>query len=354
MTTGYIGSPTGNTIVPVSNFTKQTKEIALTVTSAQAGWATTRAVGIFYADSLGNWRLRFNIKGTFTSAVLTTIVASIGGVAFKSGFTQSISGWWGAGFFQDAYASGATGTIALDMPNSSGGGVTVSYVYFSGDVELDSEPTTYTIAANMEGNVNVAAYFPPASGATAGLVDGNAATWNGVKTFASAPLTDSIGEKTATNGVQILGRTSGTAIAAGYVGEKVNWNNPATQTLTTSYVDWTNAYITLSAGVWLVLANVSMVYYTAASSGAQGNAAAIITDSSNNIISICDKSISTTAAAATSVRIIGVLPFSFVSSVNSTTVYKIRIAKADRVGVGSGLGFNELNVFSDFFAVRIA
>ena len=44
MANGFIGSPSGNRIVPITNFTKSTKEVTLTVTSAQAGWSTIRAI----------------------------------------------------------------------------------------------------------------------------------------------------------------------------------------------------------------------------------------------------------------------------------------------------------------------
>ena len=185
MTSGAIGSASGNVIVPITNFCQRTKEIDLTVTCAQTGWATTRARGVFYADSAGLWRGAFNIAGTFSSATITSLTIAISNVTFKNtvGFKQAITASLTGGSVAapyTAYADVNTGNLVFTCASST----TCTAITLSGDVALDSNPTAYTTAANLEGNVNVAAYFPPASGATAGLVDGNAATWNGIKTFA--------------------------------------------------------------------------------------------------------------------------------------------------------------------------
>lgn len=54
---------------------------------------------------------------------------------------------------------------------------------------------------------------------TIGNAAGDTATVNATATFVTTPLADTINENTSTNGVQIKGRTSGSAIAAGYIGE---------------------------------------------------------------------------------------------------------------------------------------
>ena len=63
---------------------------------------------------------------------------------------------------------------------------------------------------------------------------------------------DSISENTVNNGVQIQGRTSGTAIPAGYVGEtKTN----AVSSIATNTSTWTTINsITLTEGKWLITA----------------------------------------------------------------------------------------------------
>ena len=173
MTTGYIGSPTGNVIVPISNFTQRTKEIPLTigtVTSVPAtpGWTTIRAVGIFYADSAGVWRLRFNIVGTMTSQSYTIVNIPITGITSKNvaGANQTIMGAWsGNGNNQGGVIIPNSNTFTLNQTASASAGLTCY-----GDIELDSNPTAYTTAANLEGNVNVSAYFPNYSFGTAGIV----------------------------------------------------------------------------------------------------------------------------------------------------------------------------------------
>jgi len=172
----------GNVIVPITAFTQRTKQLPLTVTSALTAWSTARAVGIFYADSAGVWRLAFNITGTFTSSGISAATITVTGVTFGAS-AQAVDGIVNAGLSSYAYTGASASTLNLAFSSSS-----PTALQISGDVELASNPTTYTTAANLEGNANVAAYFPPASGATAGLVDGNPATWNGAKTFSSAPI----------------------------------------------------------------------------------------------------------------------------------------------------------------------
>jgi hypothetical protein len=133
----------------VNGFPRRTKEITLTVTSAQAGWSTTRAIGTIYSDSAGVWKLNFNIKGTFNPASVTAVSATISNVTFKnvSNLYQPISACFlNSATFNQAYVAPNTGDIALLVVSA----ITTTSVMFSGDVELDSEPTTYTTAANME------------------------------------------------------------------------------------------------------------------------------------------------------------------------------------------------------------
>ena len=129
-------------------YTRQTKELILTVTSTQPGWVTTRAVGIFYADGNNVWRMRCNIIGTFTSATVTNVNLTVANITFKT-VTSSAQTMAGGPTTNTAaaavYANSNTSTIGIYCASSTQAAVSVT-----GDVELDLEPTTYTIAANME------------------------------------------------------------------------------------------------------------------------------------------------------------------------------------------------------------
>jgi hypothetical protein len=68
--------------------------------------------------------------------------------------------------------AGATGIALSASPNTTLSGVfalSFGFLLVSGDIELDSEPTTYTTAANMEGVLPVSVYIPPVSSGVAGI-----------------------------------------------------------------------------------------------------------------------------------------------------------------------------------------
>jgi hypothetical protein len=218
MTSGFLGSPTGNVIVPVTNFTKRTKQIStVTITAGAYLTSITNLVSkcIFYADSNGVWRM----DGTFRfSANLAT--ASVCQFTIDGVVASDTANYVGIGSVQieDASYTSVGHIAAIAQYNTTNTIVEIQYgasvtgengkiidVCFYGLV-LKSEPLTYTTAAALENNVNVAAYIPPASTTTPGLVDDQARTWNGVKTFASAPvfnagvlLDDAGGVQTALN-----------------------------------------------------------------------------------------------------------------------------------------------------------
>jgi len=115
--------------------------VALNITSAQAGW--TQRYGYFmpYLQE-GQWRLRFNLFGTYTAANITSLTVSIAGVLFKnSGYAQSCSG---------ALMNSVTNAITravMAQPNlgdvivyiSSSGNTAETGI--SGDCALESKPT---------------------------------------------------------------------------------------------------------------------------------------------------------------------------------------------------------------------
>jgi len=153
---------------------------------------------------------------------------------------------------------------------------------------------------------------------------------------------------------QVLGNAAGTAAAAGYIGEKITWASaPATAAIGTSVADWTNASLPLTAGTWLVVANITADAYTAATAGTYAVSTVSITDSSNTVVQNQEKSIGALTPANGNQRNLGVLSFSFVANLNGSTTYKIRAVRASTAGNAGNL-YNEASYRSEFFAIRIA
>lgn len=121
-----------------------TAQTSLTVTST--GWATTRAVGIAYADTAGVWRLKFNIVGTLTGLATDNFLqVTVSGVTFKNttNYYQSV-----AVAHYDSTTIQMPGLVAFITPGGSTlqgqwyGVVDRNGIWgFSGDVELESKPT---------------------------------------------------------------------------------------------------------------------------------------------------------------------------------------------------------------------
>jgi len=186
MTTSQIGIRNSNIIVPYTATTKRTKE--LTVASfasatSKGTIASSPARIICYADSVGRWRLRFNLNIDLTgdTNLNSYVDFTIVGVTFAASATGSISvlivnnslvPQSGGGD-----ARGSTNTIRVWTT------ATGQYIYMSGDVPLSAEPTTYTTAANMEGVLPVDVYIPPASVSVDGIVNTGVQSFSGVKTF---------------------------------------------------------------------------------------------------------------------------------------------------------------------------
>lgn len=155
---------------------------------------------------------------------------------------------------------------------------------------------------------------------------------------------------------QVAGDVSGVAVPAGYIGERITWTSaPVTQTATLSETDWTNATITLTPGVWQVYASIVTTAQAGTAVGSTCEVIVKITDTSNNIVQEMDKSVYISSGTVnTTPSLIGVIPFSFVANVNSSTTYKIRVIRLDGVSTGGGSVRNESTRRSQFFAVRIA
>jgi len=327
--TNTLGIRNGNQIIPYGATTKQTKEVALTVTSAQAGWSTIRVVGIAYADSAGVWRLRFNISAAYISlgAGSVSIVCTISGAVFKAGQNQAVvASAVGNTPQYRAYCNDGASTINVNMID----GNATTGVNISGDVELNAEPTTYTTAANMEGAVNASVYIPPASAGVVGLVN------NAVANTAGTP---------------ILGKTDGVAVGTGYVGQRITWATPPsgqTGYTNNSYADWTNATLVLPAGEWAVYANICTSVDT---SGVDGMTVQILdATNSNTLVAGMRKDVAFIPGIGASY-----IPFAFRTSLASSTTYKIQACLRHFSGTTTSVGtYNDDRLFSEFYAIRTA
>ena len=106
----------------------------LTVTGTN--WTTTRAVGVVYKMASGQYRMRFNVTGTVSSASRTTYQVTFSGVTFKTSGVQTVTGWGNQGT-ATTYCYVNSGASTLDIGHSTGAG---TVYFFSGDVELESKP----------------------------------------------------------------------------------------------------------------------------------------------------------------------------------------------------------------------
>jgi hypothetical protein len=115
-------------------------QYAMTVTSTVAGWATARAVGIYYQDQDGNHRLKFNIAGTVTSGTYTGGTWTIDGVTFKNitNYRQAVNV---SGNNLTAAAAAFTLVNTDDISVAHASTASMTGYYLSGDVELESRPT---------------------------------------------------------------------------------------------------------------------------------------------------------------------------------------------------------------------
>ena len=171
MTAGYIGSPTGNVIVPVTNFTKQTVWVPLVLTTditcPQTGFAVTKCLAQFSADSAGQWVVELLAQFTWDSATVTSVVVTLPNMTMYNGFSQEMQAELiGKALAMGARADSNASTITLTCASTA----TTTGAYLSGRVALKANPTTYTTAANMVNPVSIAAYIPSAGATSAGLV----------------------------------------------------------------------------------------------------------------------------------------------------------------------------------------
>jgi len=203
----------------------------------------------------------------------------------------------------------------------------------------DTPPTGFVVTATAGGLLQIT--LPSVTGFASASIN---FALNAPAIGTSFPLTVS-----ARN---VVGDTSGTAVPAGYVGERITWAvAPSTQALTLTETDWTNAVINLTAGTWQIFANIQISYDCGATAGSFGRSEFKVTDSSNNLIQNLNKQIATRGALN---FVSSVLASSGVVTISSNTSYKIRVLRADLTGANTGNVLNTTTAFSEFYAIRIA
>jgi hypothetical protein len=195
-----LGIMGNNVIVPYMATTKRTKAIALTSSDVAAGANLSNLsfkVGyiIIHADSAGNWFAEGNFSLTVDYASASSWVLNIPNLVCKtgSGYYQEVSLQSSVGVFLNVYASGSA--ITIESTGNLSGNAKYTFVAFR--LALNAEPTTYTIAANMEGILAADVYIAPASAGIAGLVNNVAGN---------------------TAGTPILGKTDGIPVLDTHVG----------------------------------------------------------------------------------------------------------------------------------------
>ena len=129
---------------------KRTKEITLALTTditcPQAGFTITAARAIFFADSAGKWWVSLFVDAPFTSATVSIITITFPRMSFLATGNVAIAGSWAGQALAAKVTTGASGTIAMESASTAG----VTGARLSGTLALGSEPTAYTIAANLE------------------------------------------------------------------------------------------------------------------------------------------------------------------------------------------------------------
>jgi hypothetical protein len=161
-----------------------------------------------------------------------------------------------------------------------------------------------------------------------------------------------------TSGLYQAGRApgliSGSAIPTGMLGERQSWVTPPSNlTLTSSEVDWPNAFIQLSPGVWHIIANVSIINSTGPIASANAIALVRVTDSSNATIQNMEAQFRITNSGSTSQAVSGQTYLSGVVNINTTQTYKIRVYQFNNNMSSSCLLVNDPGQRSVFYAIRV-
>lgn len=268
MSEAKIGIRSGNAVIPYAATTKKTKWIDFSTfcTSNKTGDANLNSLVRFTADSSGKWYMEFNICRSFQAGNFLSITVTVANVVTKSAANveHAITGLVydnsvNVGTTIATYAESGNGNFNVILAAAL---TNASRVAIAGRVELNAEPTTYTIAANMEGMVTADIYIAPASAGTAGLVNNLAGN---------------------TVGTPIKGKTDGVAVDTGYVGQTIVV--AASSVVSTSSSVAIVATYSLPQGTYLILAYDGFIHGTRPTSGVTSVEFDIYDSSASSVLS---------------------------------------------------------------------
>jgi hypothetical protein len=206
----------------------------------------------------------------------------------------------------------------------------------------DTPPAGFLVDITTTGMIRVT--LPASSGSTSVI---NYAL-NAPAIGASFPLT--------VNASQVQGRTDGSAVASGYVGEVVEAIITTTN-LTTSEADVTGAILTLSAGIWEIKYYASINVTTGVSVNNTTQAVVKITDAASNTLARTSQVLyvkNTGTGGTFAADHVSTIAASKIVNISTSSTYKLRAFRSDLSGTGSASVNNSTSSTTAFFAVRIA
>jgi hypothetical protein len=189
-----IGKRSGNAIVPLANVTKRTKELDISDYITMQDGRTKNSAdvkAVFRADSNDNWEMY--IQGNIhTNSASTTAEFTVAGITVRDLNTAGMV-FWQCGTAR-AYAGSGGGigayinSYATKPSYLAVSGISSDAEFaFEATVPLASEPTWASLGTTasdaLEAVTDASIYIEPASPTQAGIVDANAQSFDGVKTF---------------------------------------------------------------------------------------------------------------------------------------------------------------------------
>ena len=114
----------------------QEKAYDMTITADKAAFVTQISEGVLYKTRDGRWRLRFNIRGTFTSTTATSISIVFTGVKFSALTYQIVNAVTSNNTLVTAYTNPNVDYITVTFSS-----MTVDRIVLAGDVSLAEMPT---------------------------------------------------------------------------------------------------------------------------------------------------------------------------------------------------------------------
>ena len=151
---------------------------------------------------------------------------------------------------------------------------------------------------------------------------------------------------------QVRGRTDGSAVPAGEIGEVIRSTVMTNTTISTSATDVTGSSLPLTPGRWQIFYSIEGEIVTGSSNSDRTLGALAVYTSGNVKLAQTDSRLAGKTPAATSLVLNGKLSGSSVVDLSAATTYKLQGTRIDLQGTGS----LTVIVVPDqaFYAVRIA